>query len=146
MCDGWTLDEAHADLHERKERFGWVLQGVEGRRPWTYPIGLLERFGHPELVMAGVPPGAAAGMLNALARRIQAGDDLLEGDRVVEGELELEVGGVHHVHVAGGLVAQWEEHYARHAEVAPTELRVLQVMPVPVVDRLRLSRPHVTLG
>lgn len=146
MCDGWTLDEAQADLHDRKQRFGWALQGVEGSRPWAYSIGLLERFGHPELVMAGVPLDAAAAMINALGDRIQAGEDFLEGDRIREGEVELEVGDVHPVHLTNGLVRQWEEHYGRHRELAPPELWVLQVMPVPVVERFRLSRPHVTLG
>lgn len=146
MCDGWTLDEAQADLNHRKERFGWALQGVEGSRPWVYSIGLSERFGHPELVMAGVPIDAAMAVINALGRRIMAGEDLVDGDRVQEGETGLEVGAVHPVHIANGLVGQWEEHYWRHPEVAPLELALLQVMPRPVVDRFRLSRPHVTLG
>jgi len=146
MCDGWTLDEAQADLNDRKQRFGWTLQGVEGARPWTYSIGLTERFGHPELVMAGVPIDAAGAMINALGHRIAAGEDLIDGDHLWEGEIELEVGGVHPVHIADGLVGQWEEHYWRHPEVAPVELRVLQLLPVPVIERFRLSRPHVTLG
>jgi hypothetical protein len=146
MCDGWTLDEAQADLNDRKQRFGWALQGVEGARPWAYSIGLTERFGHPELVMVGVPLDAAGAMVNRIGRRIAEGEDFLAGDRLFEGEIELEVGGVHSVHVASGLVRQWEEHYWRHPEVAPPELHVLQLLPVPVVERYRLSRPHVTLG
>jgi hypothetical protein len=146
MCDGWTLDEAQADLNDRKQRFGWALQGVEGARPWVYSIGLTERFGHPELVMAGVPIDAAMAVINALGRRIAAGEDLIDGDHVREGEIELEVGGIHPVHVANGLVGQWEEHYWRHPEVAPAALALLQAMPCPVVERFRLSRPHVTLG
>lgn len=146
MCDGWTLDEAQADLNDRKQRFGWALQGVEGVRPWVYSVGLTERFGHPELVMAGVPIDAAMAVINALGRRIAAGEDLIDGDHVREGEIELEVGGVHPVHVADGLVGQWEEHYWRHPEVAPAALTLLQVMPCPVVERFRLQRPYVSLG
>lgn len=146
MCDGWTLDEAQADLNDRKQRFGWALQGVEGARPWVYSIGLTERFGHPELVMAGVPINAAMAMVNALGRRIAAGEDLIDGDHLCEGEVELEVGSIHSVHVANGLVGQWEEHYWRHPEVAPPALTLLQVMPCPVVERFRLRRPGVTLG
>ena len=146
MCDGWTLDDAQADLHDRKQRFGWALQGVEGARPWVYSIGLTERFGHPELVMAGVPVEAAGAMINAPGRRIKAGEDLVDGERVREGEIELEVGAVHSVHIANGLVGQWEEHYRRHPDVAPPDLALLQVMPCPVVERFRLRRPHVTLG
>jgi hypothetical protein len=146
LCDGWTLDEAQADLNDRKQRFGWALQGVEGARPWVYSIGLTERCGHPELVMAGVPIDAAMAVINALGHRIEAGEDLVDGQRVREGEVELEVGTVHPVHIATGLVGQWKEHYLRHPEVAPLEPALLQVMPCPVVERFRLSRPHVRLG
>jgi hypothetical protein len=96
--------------------------------------------------MAGVPLDAAGSMVNRIGHRIAAGEDFLDGDHLFEGEVELEVGGIHPVHVADGLVGQWEEHYWRHPEVAPAELRLLQVMPVPVVERFRLRRPHVTLG
>lgn len=111
-----------------------------------YSIGLTERFGHPELVMAGVPIDAAMAMVNALGRRIAAGGDFVDGDHLWEGEIELEVGRIHSVHVANGLVGQWEEHYWRHPEVAPPALALLQIMPCPVVERFRLRRPVGTLG
>lgn len=145
MCDGMSWDEAQADLDRRKDRFGWVLQGVESRRPWAYTIGLTELIGHPELVMVGVPLNAAGAMLNDVGRHLGHSDELLQpGGSIRMGEVDLEIGDVHPVHIAGGLVGQWQTHYDRHPIGAPA-LAVVQLMPRPVRNALRLSSPHVTL-
>jgi hypothetical protein len=34
MCDGWTLEEMLEDQAARIERDGWLVIGVEARRPW----------------------------------------------------------------------------------------------------------------
>jgi hypothetical protein len=60
-------------------------------------------------------------------------------------EIDLDVGEVHPVHIAGGLVGQWQAHYERHPELAPA-FEVVQLMPRPVRKALRLSSAHVTLN
>jgi hypothetical protein len=43
MCDGWSVDEVNADLHDRIVRFGWTMIGVDDSpagHAWTYTIGL----------------------------------------------------------------------------------------------------------
>src|SRR3546814_19040579 len=79
ICDGATYDEMLAGLHGVVERFGWAVQGVEASTPWTYTIGLTERFGHPELVLVGIDISLAMNILNALADRV-AGEELAVPD------------------------------------------------------------------
>ncbi|MDT7803783.1 MAG: hypothetical protein QOI78_7216 [Actinomycetota bacterium] len=48
---------------------GWLVQGVEGARPyppWAYTVGL-SGYGLPELVVTGLPLRAAANLLNDMA-------------------------------------------------------------------------------
>ena len=146
ICDGTTVDQARLDLSNRKERFGWALQGVEASRPWVYTIGLLERFDHPELVMAGVPIRVAGSALNALGARIAGGERFPAGCSGVRvNEVEAVVGPVHHVHVAAGLVGRWEDHYRDHPAMLE-RLEVVQVLPVPTGRLPRLDRSYTTLS
>ncbi len=147
MCDGMTLDEVREDLNRRIDRFGWVLQAVEDRSPWVYTIGLLERFGHPELVMAGIAIEEAGFALNDLGRRIEDGERFGIGAPGIEVEgVAIEIAAVHPVHVGNGLVAVWDDHYA-HAGRHDLELEVVQVLAVGArKHQPRLSRPYVTLG
>jgi hypothetical protein len=145
ICDGQTHEEAHRDLIEKKERFGWALQAVEARRPWVYTIGLTERFGHPELVMAGVPIPVAFHALNAVGARIAVGERLVVGQPDMSvAETQVEVGAVHPVHLANGLVGRWKDHYDRMPGAAPP-LEVLQLIPHATDRRLRLDKPHTNL-
>ncbi len=144
ICDGWTYEEALDDLHHRVERFGWALQGVEAPRPWTYTVGLAERFHHPELVMAGVDISAAMRALNALGTMIATGERLRPGRvGVTVAETEVAFGSVHPVHLSAGLVGMWEEYYGRRPGTRPP-LEVVQVLPLPG-RRLPLDQPHTTL-
>src|SRR3546814_15805827 len=107
ICDGATYDEMLAGLHGVVQRFGWAVQGVEASTPWTYTIGLTERFGHPELVLAGIDISLAMNILNALADRVAGGEQLRPGGpNVTVGETELRLGSVHPVHLASGLVGR----------------------------------------
>lgn len=145
ICDGWTYEEFLDDLHERVQRFGWALHGVEARRPWTYTIGLTERFDHPELVLAGVDNSLAGNTLNALGRMIAMGEQLRPGRaHVTVAETELAFGSVHAVHISAGLVGMWRRYYVEHRPGAPPPLEVVQVLPLPG-RRLPLDRPHTTL-
>lgn len=46
---------------------------------FAYTVGLSE-LGHPELLILGVAPGTASGVLNDVARRVRAGRSLTPGD------------------------------------------------------------------
>ena len=144
ICDGQSYEEALHDLHHLVQHFGWALQGVEAPRPWTYTIGLTERFDHPELVMAGVDISLAMTVLNALGTMVATGEQLSPGrPAVTVGETEVTFGAVHPVHLAAGLVGTWERYYDWRPGAAPP-LDVVQVLPLPG-RRLPLDQPHTSL-
>lgn len=45
---------------------GWAVQGVSGRRPFAYTVGLTD-CGLPELVVTGMRDGPAATLLHSVA-------------------------------------------------------------------------------
>lgn len=144
MCDGMSLEEVLHDLHHVVERFGWAVLGVEAPRPWVYTIGLADRYGHPELVLAGVDISLAMNVLNALGTMVAIGEELRPGGTdVVVGEMELTFGAVHPVHLAAGLVGRWDAYYDWRPGPAPA-LEVVQVLPLPG-RRFPLDQPHTTL-
>ncbi|MEX2294139.1 MAG: DUF4262 domain-containing protein [Acidimicrobiales bacterium] len=144
LCDGSTYEEVLDDLHHIVQHFGWALQGVKASPPWVYTIGLIERFDHPELVLAGVDISVAMGVLNALGTMIATGERLEPGRSGVSvAEVEVAFGSVHPVHISAGLVGMWQERYARQPGVPPP-LEVVQVLPLPG-RRLPLDKPYTTL-
>jgi hypothetical protein len=144
MCDGMSLEEVLHDLHHLVERFGWAVVTVEATRPWAYTIGLADRYGHPELVLAGVDVSLSMNVLNALGTMVATGEELRPGGPpVVVGEMEMAFGAVHPVHLAAGLVGRWEAYYEWRPAPAPT-LEVVQVLPLPG-RRLPLDQPHTRL-
>jgi hypothetical protein len=76
-------------------RHGWFIQYVlgdtcsspdcgcvrTGTPAYAYSIGLFG-LGHPELLILGVPPDTAGGVINALGRRVRAGEILIPGEVV----------------------------------------------------------------
>ena len=55
------------------EKHGWMVQSVGTSPMLHYTVGL-EAKGHPELVLLGVPPQVAQGVLNEAARQLLAGE------------------------------------------------------------------------
>ena len=87
------LDQEDAHVTAMIRQFGLSIQYVfssgltgpdggdtEGP-PFGYTIGLFG-LNHHELLIVGVPPDAAAGVLNTLGNRIRAGETILPGDLV----------------------------------------------------------------
>jgi len=145
MCDGMSYEDALQDLIDRKEKWGWALQGVEARPPWTYTIGLLERFDHPELVMTGVPITVAFNVLNVLGTRIAVGERFEPGtEDIVVGETALRFVAVHGVHLAAGLVGMWQNAYSTDPGMLE-RLAVVQALVLPVGRQPRLDRAFTTL-
>ena len=87
------LDQEDAHVTAMIRQFGLSIQYVfssgltgpdggdaEGP-PFGYTIGLFG-LNHPELLIVGVPPDAAAGVLNTLGNRVRAGETIMPGDLV----------------------------------------------------------------
>jgi hypothetical protein len=91
------LDQHQAHVTAMVREHGWFIQYVSGRmcdRPgcdcgdaeedglaFAYTIGLFG-LNHPELLILGVPPQTAGGVLNELGRRVKAGETLLPGSLI----------------------------------------------------------------
>lgn len=73
ICDGGTFEELMSDQFVRIAMRGYVLVGVEGPTSWSYSIGLVRSFEHPELVMSG-PLELADHALPQVVDRIRAGE------------------------------------------------------------------------
>lgn len=87
-CQGWTNEEV-LDLYRQKiNQHGWALVSIQARgreAGFTYTIGLTRFHGHPELLVAGMPPQPAAELLNGLAAEVRSGQRLVAGDLLAPG-------------------------------------------------------------
>ncbi len=54
--------------------YGWSVASVENARPWTFSIGLLESFAHPELVVTDMEFDAAHALINAVGDVVRDSD------------------------------------------------------------------------
>jgi hypothetical protein len=88
------LDQHHAHLTAMVRKHGWFVQYVSGSvcdmpgcdcggreddgPAFAYTIGLFG-LNHPELLILGVPPHTAEGVLNDLGARVKKGETLLPG-------------------------------------------------------------------
>ncbi len=77
------LDQEDTMVAQTIRRYGLFVQlvgGDPGDVPpaFAYTVGLFG-LGHPELVATGLDPGTAPALLNHLADRVRAGENLLPG-------------------------------------------------------------------
>lgn len=89
------LDQEDAWMRETVRRHGWAVQAVLGEGCWgsascqcglprggappfAYTVGLYG-FGHPELLVYGLPDGDACWVLNNLAERVRQGQRFAPG-------------------------------------------------------------------
>lgn len=84
MCDGGTAAEYYALIDRCIDGGVWFVQGVESDPPWAYTIGLVELFGHPELVMVGGGWEGARAVLNRVGERIGRGERVDWGSTMLE--------------------------------------------------------------
>jgi hypothetical protein len=66
------------------DQHGWAVQHAHGDvtfPPFSYTVGLA-KWGHPEIVVVGLPPAVAQSQLNTLAERVRAGNRLVAGQRI----------------------------------------------------------------
>jgi hypothetical protein len=130
ICDGATREEVLADTHERIERFGFTMAGIEpdpDQPPWLYTIGLIERHNHPEVCVLGLPVQRAYRVLDTVARGVLAGHRLAPGVDVVVGRMRFHVDELDDRVVAGDMLAQWHDYYdwLGQAELCPTAFELV---------------------
>jgi hypothetical protein len=127
------MDDVLALAETRIAEHGFTMQGVsdpdvpDDPTGWVYTMGLLDRAGHPELVVAGVPVMTAAQVLGALGRAVLDGECFHVGETIDLGTGIAEVGAVHPVHSERSTFNVWHELKAVGVLHAP-ELTVLQVV------------------
>jgi hypothetical protein len=82
MCEGASQEEVLAEDAAIVEEHGYLVTGVGGGDPphWTYTVGLLDRFGHPELIVAGPHCEVAGALINLVGREIAEGRSFRAGD------------------------------------------------------------------
>jgi hypothetical protein len=86
QCDhpGATTDDYIALLRETIRKHGWAVQYVEhDQRPYAYTIGLHD-WSMPELLVTGLAPHEAAGLLNWSAAHIVRGLGLTPGQQFTD--------------------------------------------------------------
>lgn len=132
MTDAQTrawLDQDDTHIAQVIRRYGWYIQYVGGDHgctaPWcdgadhddgpafAYTVGLFD-FGHPELLIFGVPPGTAAGVLNDLGTRVREGTNLVAGELITFAEWPHRVV-PEHVPNPGEIAFSANRHYRRPA-------------------------------
>ena len=116
ICDGYTHEEVLRATELHIIGHGWALQGVEPDPDrdgggWTYTVGLIESFAHPELVITDTDYQTAGEMLNALGEGVRAGDDI----RRME-PFGFTFRDVHPAHFENDLLNTWFNVYGRMPE------------------------------
>ena len=115
MCNGATRDECLDRIHRRVLDHGFTMQAVGAslnERGVVYTIGLVDKYDHPEFVVAGRPIGEAARVVEPLAMGVTEGNRYKPGETILlGGELLLGVGKVHERHLRDGLLAAWKAYY-----------------------------------
>lgn len=109
QCDGYSHEEAMQALDLQIKIYGWaVIQVDDDGVVFSYTVGLVENFGHPELIVLDVETGLQHGLLNEIANGIAAhGRPALDGPstrgvRLVE---------VHKNHLHGDYFGRWAARY-----------------------------------
>ncbi len=124
ICNGMTPEEQVALVGRHVATDGFALMAVEAAVPWLYTIGL-SRLSHPELVVGGVGPPHAQATLDALARRVLAGERFSAGSVIEHAGDALTFLEVHRSRLDTGLCAMWRQYDRVHPGSGP--LRALQV-------------------
>ena len=136
------------------DEHGYLVTGVGSGDPphWTYTAGLLDRVGHPELIVAGPHFEVAGAIIN------QVGCQILEGRRFDVGDAwespagRVRFGAVHPIQFRLGTFNVWLS-LVESGYLESTELVAVQVIaPVGSICRCRLceqpdlSRPESRVG
>jgi hypothetical protein len=83
QCEGQGAPTVLTGIRQRIWTHGWALAShpTTGRRVgFSYTIGLTRHHGHPELLVSGLVPEEAAGLLGDLAAAVRSGHRYCPGD------------------------------------------------------------------
>lgn len=129
LCDGVSLETVMARTRERIDAFGFTMMMVEGPTPWTYTIGLLDSFGHPELVVTSLEPRRSGALLTSVVNRVRLGQRFDRPGACLEVSASvLRFGPVHPAQWRHGRFAMWQSFYDWVGH-APDELAVQVLLP-----------------
>ena len=110
QCDGYSYEQTMLALDLTIRTYGWQLTQVTAEMPWSYTIGLLESYGHPELMIYGVELDTQ----NTVIRKIV--DPIVQTGSVDHAFLERQgvtLVEVHPNHLAGDWFGTWSNFYER---------------------------------
>lgn len=81
MCAGKSVDDVMEKVADGVRRYSWHAVGTvtPGGTPYMYTAGLTHSLGCPELLVAGLPPEAAHGILGAAVDKIRESGPLEDG-------------------------------------------------------------------
>lgn len=127
-CAGTSPEVTLHACRESIRKVGWhciAILAESGTPDYAYTIGLEQTYGHPELVICGLPARAAHGVLTAAVELIERGSRFGDGDErdgIAQGfplrfraipldrcSLEFHVSDVHYGHKAGRLQVVWPD-------------------------------------
>jgi Domain of unknown function (DUF4262) len=120
ICDGQSFEEALAEMHDRIDRFGFTMTGIEANPdhpPWIYTVGLVEHHDHPELAVLGVPERYAYLVLETLAQHLFRGGRFAPGETVEVGGVGFHVCPVDERLWEGDMFNQWWNYYGWRDEM-----------------------------
>jgi len=89
----FAATDADRKILETITKYGWTIMYVHGNAPhpdFAFSIGVSERFGHPEFVVAGLDRAPSAWVLNRLGEHVRDGrvfDPSHEGSGLLSGIL-----------------------------------------------------------
>jgi hypothetical protein len=113
-CDGYSHEDVMQSLDLMIRVHGWTLVQVEGDdEAWCYTVGLLENYGHPELVLFDVKVESQRAWVEQLVEMIIA-KGTLPPHRLAA--MKLRIVEVHDDHLRGDLFGTWASRYGEYPQ------------------------------
>ena len=124
-CDGYSEKQIQQMTEMQIAVHGWGVVAVDDHPPVAYSIGVLENYGHPELVVMDIETLAAQQLINHVGALIRDGGGALDRD-VLSGQ-GIQIVEVHPTHLRSGLVGGWARYYGER----PRAGDFVQILPPP---------------
>jgi hypothetical protein len=159
MCEGFSQEDDVALDAAALDEYGFLTIGIDepdviGCPNWTYTVGFLDSYDHPELVVAGAPVQAAHQLIHQLWHAIDDGQKFAVGDGSCTPFGDVTFGAVHEVQSDRGSFGRWQllaDHGYLQRPFAALQVFVPASWKVPVPDWIevdlsdpvaRLDRPR----
>lgn len=124
-CDGYSEEQISGMTEMHIRVYGWSVVAVEEARPWSYSIGLLENFAHPELVVTDMEIRSAKALINAVADVVRRGNGQPAHCELQDRGVEMVVVGERHMR--SRLFNSWTRYYGE----PPHAGDFVQILPPP---------------